>query len=149
MTTSNAVVMGASPQAIFALASATERWPQILPHYRFVRVLTEDGPRRVVEMAAWRDRIPIRWTAEQINDPERPHIRFHHIVGWTRGMDVEWIFTPVAEGTEVCIEHRLAFQFPVAAEWLGRHVVGEFFVHDVATKTLAAMKRLVEAPGAA
>jgi ribosome-associated toxin RatA of RatAB toxin-antitoxin module len=144
MTTSNAIVMRATPQAIFALASATERWPELLPHYRYVRVLRDDGARRLVEMAAWRDRIPIRWTAEQSNDPARPHIRFKHVAGWTRGMDVEWIFTPVAEGTEVRIEHRLAFQFPIAADWLGRHVVGDYFVHDVATKTLATMKRLVE-----
>jgi ribosome-associated toxin RatA of RatAB toxin-antitoxin module len=144
ITTSNAIVMRASPQTIFALASATERWPELLPHYRYVRVLRDDGLLRVVEMAAWRDRIPIRWTAEQTNDPVRPHIGFKHVAGWTKGMDVEWIFTPCAEGTEVRIEHRLAFQFPIAAEWLGKHVVGDYFVHDVASKTLATMKRLVE-----
>jgi ribosome-associated toxin RatA of RatAB toxin-antitoxin module len=144
--TSNEIVIAAPAKRIYDLAVATERWPDILPHYRYVRVLEERGSSRVVEMAAWRDFIPIRWVAEQSGDPERPIIRFHHIAGWTRGMDVEWRFEPHAEGTHVTIAHRLAFQFPFAADWLGRNVVGKFFIHDVAGKTLARMKVLAEAP---
>lgn len=144
-TTSNSVVMFAPAQTIYRLAAATERWPEILPHYRYVRVLEQRESSRIVEMSAWRGRIPIRWTAEQTNDPERPHIAFHHIAGWTRGMDVEWTFERADGGTLVRIEHRLDFRFPVAREWLGRHVVCDFFVHHVAGKTLAVMKRLSEA----
>jgi ribosome-associated toxin RatA of RatAB toxin-antitoxin module len=143
-TASNSIVMLAPAQAIYRLASATERWPEILPHYRRVRVLEERGASRIVEMAAWRGRIPIRWIAEQTSDPERPHIAFRHIAGWTRGMDVEWTFEPAGAGTLVRIEHRLDFRFPVAREWLGRHVVCDYFVHYVAGKTLAVMKDLAE-----
>src|SRR2546426_6937568 len=35
---------------VFAAASSVSRWPAILPHYRWVRLL-DDG---LVEMAAWR-----------------------------------------------------------------------------------------------
>jgi hypothetical protein len=97
-------------------------------------------------MAAWRDVFPIQWIAEQTNDPTRPHIAFHHVRGATRGMDVEWIFTPLdAHRTNVTIVHRLVFRFPVAANWLGRHVVSDYFIHGVATKTLARIKLLAEA----
>jgi uncharacterized membrane protein len=143
--TSNEIVIAAPAERIYALAAATERWPEILPHYRSVDVLESRGAWRLVRMAAWRDAFPISWTAEQTNDPQRPHIAFHHVRGWTRGMDVEWLFDPVPGGTRVRIEHRLAFQFPVAAGWLGDHVVGDFFVKDVASKTLARMKELAEA----
>lgn len=143
-TTNNVIVIDAPAETIYRLASATERWPEIFPHYRRVRVLSGDGLSRTVEMAARRDWIPIRWVAEQINDPGVPHIRFRHIAGWTKGMDVEWIFIPRGESTEVQIVHRLAFRFPFAAEWLGEHVVGGFFVRYVANKTLACMKRLAE-----
>lgn len=144
-TASNSMQMFAPAQTIYRLAAATERWPEILPHYRSVRVLEQRGSSRVVEMAAWRSGIPIRWTAQQTNDPERPHIAFHHTAGWTRGMDVEWTFESADGGTLVRIEHRLDFRFPVASDWLGRHVVCDFFVHHVAAKTLAVMKRLSEA----
>ena len=140
----NAIEIGADAATIFAFASATERWPEYLPHYRWVRVLEEHGAMRVVEMAAVRGLIPIRWVAEQRNDPSRPHIAFRHVRGWTRGMEVEWRFEPITGGTRVAIEHRLEFRFPIAASWLGKHVVAEFFIHDVATKTLARMKQLAE-----
>lgn len=143
--TRNTLEIAAPAETVYALASATERWPQILPHYRYVRVLAENGPTRLVAMSAWRDVFPVRWTAEQTNDPQTPHIAFHHLRGWTRGMDVEWLFERFAGGTRVTIEHRLQFAFPFAAEWLGRHVVSDYFVHGVAAKTLARMKTLAEA----
>jgi ribosome-associated toxin RatA of RatAB toxin-antitoxin module len=142
--TANEIVIAAEPSTIFALASATERWPQLLPHYRFVRVLEGDDRRRIVEMAARRGAFPVRWTAEQTNDPDRAHIAFRHLRGWTRGMEVEWLFERSAAGTRVRIVHRLEFQFPVARDWLGRHVVSDFFIRDIAGKTLACMKRLAE-----
>jgi ribosome-associated toxin RatA of RatAB toxin-antitoxin module len=143
--TTNEIVIAAPPQRIYELAAATERWPALLPHYRYVRVLEERSGGRIVEMAARRDFIPIRWVAEQINDPTLPSIRFRHIAGWTRGMDVAWRFEPLGAQTRVTIEHHLAFIFPLAADWLGRHVVSDFFVDNVARKTLARMKVLAEA----
>lgn len=111
-----------------------------------MRLLDERGATRTVEMAARHGIVPLRWTAEQTNDPVRPHIAFHHVAGPTRGMDVEWIFTPLDDArTRVRIVHRLAFIFPVAAEFLGKHVVSDIFIHGVANKTLAHMKLLAEA----
>ncbi|HTD35012.1 MAG TPA: SRPBCC family protein [Candidatus Elarobacter sp.] len=143
-TTRNTVEIAASAERIYELASATERWPEILPHYRYVRVLERHGATRVVAMSAWQDVFPLRWVAEQTNDPRTPHIAFRHVRGWTRGMDVDWIFEPTATGTRVTIEHRLRFLFPVAAEWLGKHLVSDYFIHGVAAKTLARMKALAE-----
>ena len=143
--TRNTIEVAAPARAVYELAAATERWPEILPHYRYVRVLENRGATRVVAMCAWRDVFPISWIAMQTNDPATPHIAFHHLRGWTRGMDVEWVFEELSHGTRVTIEHRLKFRFPVAAEWLGEHVVSGYFVHGVAAKTLLRMKQLAEA----
>jgi hypothetical protein len=118
----------------------------VLPHYRWVRLLDGGATTRTVEMAARLGIVPLRWTATQINDPARPHIAFHHVAGPACGMDVEWIFTPLDGGrTRVTIVHRLAFAFPFAAEFIGRHVVSGVFIHGVASRTLAHIKRLAEA----
>lgn len=143
--TTTSVDVEADASTVFSFAAATERWPEYLSHYRYVRILSERGATRIVEMAARRSWIPIRWTAEQTNDPSRPHIAFRHVRGWTRGMEVEWRFEPIAGGTRVSIEHRLQFRFPVAAQWLGRHVISDFFIDYVARRTLARMKALAEA----
>lgn len=141
----NAIEIAAPAAVVYRLASATERWPALLPHYRFVRVLGERGPVRTVEMGAWRHVFLIRWVAEQTNDPVRPHIRFRHVRGWTRGMDVEWQFVALSDRrTRVTIVHRLQFAFPVAAEWLGRYVVAGYFIDGIATRTLARIKLLAE-----
>lgn len=142
--TRNAIDIAAPAQTIYALAAATERWPEILPHYRYVRILGRSGASRTVAMGAWQDVFPIAWVAEQTNDAATPHIAFRHVRGWTRGMDVEWLFEPTATGTRVTIEHRLRFRFPFAAAWLGKHLVSDYFVHGVAAKTLARIKALAE-----
>lgn len=146
---STSIVIAAPAATIYEFASATERWPLILPHYRYVRVRESEGARRIVEMAAWRHVFPLRWVAEQTNDPHRPHIAFHHIAGPTRGMDVEWAFEPSGDLTRVTIEHRLTFAFPVVGPALGRYVVGGYFIDGVARRTLARMKVLAEAAAAA
>jgi ribosome-associated toxin RatA of RatAB toxin-antitoxin module len=143
--TRNTVDIAAPPAVVYALGAQTERWPEILPHYRYVRILERRGATRVVAMGAWQDVFPIRWVAEQTNDPATPHIAFRHVRGWTRGMDVEWIFEAIGGGTRVTIEHRLPFAFPIAAEWLGKHLVSDYFIHGVAAKTLARVKQLAEA----
>lgn len=142
--TRNAIDIAAPAQTIYALAAATERWPEILPHYRYVRILGRSGASRTVAMGARHGIFPISWVAEQTNDAATPHIAFRHVRGWTRGMDVEWLFEPTATGTRVTIEHRLRFRFPIAGAWLGKHLVCGYFVHGVAAKTLARIKALAE-----
>ena len=141
----NEITIAAPLQRIYALASATERWPLILPHYRYVRILEAHGSRRVVQMGALRGRIPVSWCAEQVNDPLRPHIEFRHVAGWTKDMVVQWMFEPGTDGVHVVIVHELDFHFPIAARFIGRYVIGRFFVHSIANATLARIKAIAEA----
>lgn len=136
MKMTNDVLIDAPPDRIFAFASATERWPEILPHYRFVRILQGGGARRIVEMAARRGFIPVRWRAEQTNDMLTPEIEFRHLNGWTKGMRVRWTFTPEGLATRVCIEHEL--DSPIA------HIAGKYFIDPIASRTLRCMKTLAE-----
>lgn len=145
MQMSNAIVIAAPPQRIFERASDTPHWPQMLAHYRYVRVLASDGARTVVEMAANRPfdglgmMIPVRWRAEQINDPALPEIFFRHLGGWTKGMRVYWRFTPLENGaTRVRIDHEL--DSPLAP------FIGKYFIDPIATRTLARMKEICEQP---
>lgn len=132
----NEIYIAAGAASIFERAAATEYWPQLLPHYRYVRILQKDGARRTVEMAAWRGAIPVRWRAEQVNDPATPEIHFRHVAGWTRGMDVVWRFEPQGAGTRVIIDHE--WTSPLAA------FIGKYFIDPIAGRTLAHMKLAAE-----
>lgn len=142
------IFMRAPAAAIYALTQDVARWPELLPHYRWVRVLEEAERERLVEMAARRDFIPVRWTARQRLFPEQPRIEFEHVGGWTTGMRVAWTFEALPGGTRVSIAHAVnCVRVPIAREWFGRHVVADFFVQPIAGKTLARVKEIVETRG--
>jgi len=144
IATATGITIAAPAATIFAYAAATERWPLILPHYRYVRLHAGDATRRIVEMAAWRDVFPLHWIAEQVNDPATPHIAFRHIAGPVRGMEVAWRFVTVGVVTEVTIEHRLDAPSALVATPLGTWFAGEYAIAGVARRTLACMKRVAE-----
>ncbi len=47
----NAIVIAAPAEVIYGFAADTPRWPEFLPHYRYVRVRERDGTRLVVDMS--------------------------------------------------------------------------------------------------
>jgi len=139
------VEMAAPPAAVYALAQDIARWPAMLPHYRYVRVLEDSGTQRLAVMAARRDWIPVRWVAEERLRPEIPRIEFTHRGGWTTGMEVAWVFEPVANGTRVTITHDLStLTRPLIRSRWGRQLIAEFFIQPIAGRTLARIKSLVE-----
>jgi aromatase len=140
----------ARPEAVFALAAAVEDWPRILPHYRRVRVLSDDGAgRRTVDMAARRDVVggvgfPLHWVAVETTYPAEHRIEFTHAWGITRGMRVTWTIEPQADtGVLVSIRHVFQPAWPVP-DRLVRQVVGEYFVNGVARRTLRLIGELAE-----
>jgi ribosome-associated toxin RatA of RatAB toxin-antitoxin module len=148
MQTENHIEIRGSARRVFELASDVLRWPVILPHYRWVKLAGPDGSRRTVEMAAHRDGIPVRWTAVQEVFPGEDRITFRHIKGPTTGMDVEWKIEDTPGGiAHVCIWHGFTHPWPVVGPFIGEYVVGRFFVHNIAGKTLATIKKIVEGEG--
>ena len=142
----------APAELVFAAASQVERWPELLPHYRWVRFLERGAGSSVVEMAAWRPfgalRYPTWWVSEMWVDQARLEVRYRHIRGITRGMDVVWKLVPVGPVTDVTIVHEWTGpSWPLirrpAAEW----VIGPVFIHGIASLTLAGIARYLESTG--
>jgi hypothetical protein len=146
MHSANRVEMAADLDRIVALAVDTERWPTILPHYRWVTLLDGGGDQKTVEMAARRGRIPVRWRAVQTveRDGPAPVIRFRHIGGVTKGMDVAWTFQPVVNGYAVTIDHEFAPPWPLVGDIIANRIIGPHFIEAIAGKTLATIKGIVE-----
>jgi hypothetical protein len=95
-------------------------------------------------MAATRSGIPISWTSEQIVDRKALEVRFHHLKAFTKGMRVVWTFQDAPGGVLVEIEHDLAFRVNFLAPIVDK-IIGDFFIHHIANKTLRDMKAYVEA----
>jgi ribosome-associated toxin RatA of RatAB toxin-antitoxin module len=143
MHKTNSIVIRAPKMSIFETAANLELWPRILPHYRYIQYLERSPNRNVVIMAATRSGIPISWTSEQMIDREELEVRFHHLKAFTKGMQVIWSFRDTQDGVRVEISHQLRFRIPALAP-IFDPIIGDFFIGNIANKTLRCMKAYVE-----
>jgi hypothetical protein len=80
-----------------------------------------------------------------VHPPER-QVRYRHVRGITRGMDVVWQFTAVDGATDVEIVHDWTGpRWPLIGRLAADLVIGPVFIHGIASRTLAGIKRYVEA----
>ena len=98
MQSTTSIEMAAPPELVFRLARDVERWDRLLPHYVRSRVVGRgaDGT-RLTEFVARRPLIgllglglPVAWRARTWAEPDTLQLRFVHVAGATRGMDVTW-----------------------------------------------------------
>ena len=150
METVDERLVRAPVDVIFALARDVERWPEHLRHYRSVRFRARalDGG-GLVEMRASRPFGPLRWPtwwlSEMAVDAATPSVRFRHVGGITRGMDVEWSFHPTAEGTRVRILHAWGgASWPLVGRLAATALIGPVFIHGIASRTLKGLAKVAE-----
>lgn len=136
----------------FDIARHVQLWPGYLPHYRRVRFRerASDGG-GLVEMSAWRPvgslpgGWPTWWLSQMAVDPARPAIRFRHVEGITRGMEVEWTFDEHAEGTLVRIVHAWnGPHWPLVGVFAATTIIGPHFIRAIAERTLKGVGEVAE-----
>lgn len=142
----------APPDAAFRSAADVERWPDILPHYRWVRFRDREGfGEGVVEMAAWRDfvgplRYPTWWVSRMRCDAASRRVWYRHLEGVTAGMDVVWELDPEGSGTRARIVHEWTGpRWPLVGALAADLVIGPRFISHIATRTLAGVAADAEA----
>lgn len=141
--TGNSIHIRAPREKIFDLVSNLDRWPELLPHYRYIRTLEPTDKGNIVQMSATRSGIPLTWVSEYWADKRALELHFLHLRKWTKGMKVVWTLTPTRDGTRVEIIHDLKFRIPLLA-WLAEPIISGFFIENVANKTLATFKAHLE-----
>jgi len=134
---------------VFTAASTVTRWPDILPHYRWVRMLDEG----LVEMAAWRPfglvKYPTWWVSEMTIDRPAGEIRYRHVRGITRGMDVVWRLVEDGGGSGGAVDVEIVHtwegpRWPLIGGLAANLVIGPIFIHGIASRTLAGIKHAAE-----
>ena len=143
MHTESSILINAPMSEVFAMTSDLTRWPAYLPHYRWVRWI-EGGPDSgIVQMAALRGSIPIKWISEYRRDAAKQELCFRHLSAFTKGMEVRWIYEQRPGGVHITIDHELSFRWPLLAP-VANPVIGEFMIGWVAPRTLSGFKKLLE-----
>lgn len=146
MVTLDELTCRAHPDIAFQVAADVERWPDILPHYRWVRFLRKDSfAQGVVEMAAWRQFGPVGyptwWASEMEHDAAARVVRYRHIRGVTAGMDVVWKVRALpGAGSHLSILHEWDGPgWPLIGRFAAEHVIGPRFVSHIAGLTLSGV----------
>ena len=148
MQSTTTIEIAAPPALVFRLARDVERWDRLLPHYVRSRVVGRgaDGT-QLTEFVARRPLIgflglglPVAWRARTWSEPDTLQLRFVHVAGATRGMDVTWRIERLGDGARVSIDHDFRPRLPGFAAFVDRA-----FTRPIAGRTLATFKALAEA----
>jgi ribosome-associated toxin RatA of RatAB toxin-antitoxin module len=142
--TENEIVIRAPLEKVFQTTADLLLWPRVLPHYRWVRILERGEDGLIVNMAARRGWLPIQWTSRFSVDGATRELHFQHLKAFTRGMNVKWTYTTTDDGVRVQISHEMDRRSALG-RWFARRILGDLFIRPVASQTLAAFKRHLEA----
>jgi ribosome-associated toxin RatA of RatAB toxin-antitoxin module len=147
VNSSIAIDIDAPAALVFTLARDVERWAALLPHYSKSRVVERrvDGS-VVADFVARRPLIgvlglglPVTWRSRAWSEPDTLRLRFVHLAGATRGMDVTWRIEPRGVGCRVTIAHEFRPRVVVFAAFVDR-----WFTRSIAGRTLATFQALAE-----
>ena len=141
----------APPELVYRLARDVTAWADLLPHYARSRVVeTRPDGSRVVDFIARRPFVPVlglglpvTWRARTWHEPATRRLRFVHVAGATKGMDVTWRIEPKDAAGRTCritIEHDFTPAIPGFAAFVDR-----VFTTAIAGRTLATFGALAEA----
>ena len=152
MRSTIAIEVDAPPGLVFALARDVERWERLLPHYSRSRAVERraDGS-VVVDLVARRPLIgvlglglPVTWRSRTWSEPATLSLRFIHVAGASKGMDVTWRIDAVGTGSRISIDHEFRPTLPLFSGSFA-FLVDRVFTRPIAGRTLATFKALAEA----
>ena len=145
--------IAAPPELVYRVARHVTRWERLLPHYsRSVAVRADEDGALVCDFVARRPfvpvlglGIPVTWRSRAWHEPATRRLRFVHVAGATKGMDVTWTIEPAVladgrAGARVEITHEFAPAIPGLAA-----VVDAMFTRPIAGRTLATFRAIAEA----
>ena len=139
--------VAAPPELVYRLARDVTRWERLLPHYSRSVAIRDDGDALVCDFIARRPfvpllglGIPVTWRSRTWHEPATRRLRFVHVAGATKGMDVTWTIEPAGAGARVEIAHDFQPRLPGFAP-----LVDRAFTRPIAGRTLATFKVLAEA----
>jgi ribosome-associated toxin RatA of RatAB toxin-antitoxin module len=159
MRTTIGIDIDAPPELVFHLARDVTRWELLLPHYTRSRAVgrAADGT-TICAFVAQRALVPViglglpvAWRSRTWSEPTSRRLRFFHVAGATRGMDVTWTIEPAADGTRIEIAHDFERRLPIPGlgallgDGLFPAIVDRWFTRHIAGRTLATFKVLAEA----
>jgi coenzyme Q-binding protein COQ10 len=141
------ITIGVPVAKVYETARDVERFPEYMPNLRSVEVVERQGNRVVTRWVGEVEdlRIKIRWTEEDVWDPEARTCTFRQIEGDYKTLRGLWRFVDLGDGktrfeSEVEIEYDVPLIGPLIKGLIAKKA------KENLDHTLAAVKRQAESP---
>jgi ribosome-associated toxin RatA of RatAB toxin-antitoxin module len=153
MRSSIGIDVAAAPDVVFVLARDVTSWERLLPHYVRSRMIRREADGRLVcsfvAVRPWSRLvglgIPVAWRSRTWSDEASRTLRFVHLAGATKGMDVTWRIEASEAGCRVTIVHDFDRALPLLGAERFARLVDRLFTRPIAGRTLATFKVIAEA----
>ena len=142
---SKSVLIWYSPEEMFDLVTAVEKYPQFLPWCDRAKVLEEDSTGMVAEVGIAFGGIHQSFTTRNTHDPGR-RVQMHLIKGPFSRLEGDWHFLPVGDGSQRACKVELKMSYGFESMALAA-VVGPVFGRIAGSLVDAFVKRAQQVYG--
>lgn len=142
---SKSVLIWYSPEEMFDLVTAVEKYPQFLPWCDRAKVLKEDSTGMVAEVGIAFGGIHQSFVTRNVHDPGR-RVQMHLIKGPFSRLEGDWHFLPVGDGSQRACKVELKMSYGFESMALAA-VVGPVFGRIASSLVDAFVKRAQQVYG--
>lgn len=107
------------PAQAYAVVEDIERFPEFMPNVEAIRILEDDGRRKVAHWDTMIDDAPLDWVEEGIYERDEMRVRFKALEGVFDRFDGFWQVKPAGGGSEVIFELEYSIGLPEIDEIIG------------------------------
>lgn len=141
--TVNSILIKADIDRVFSVAADMEKYPEFIPSYKEVKVVSREGNKMLVERIGQVGKKMVKWKSCVMLEPNSS-IYAEQIEGPIKGMQIQWLFEDTKDGVQITLTHAFEYKkIPLIGNLIGRLIVARI-VKQMADETLKGIKTKVE-----
>jgi len=141
--TLNSIIIKASLDKVFSVATDMEKYPEFIPSYKKVKILSRNGNKMIVERIGSVGSKSVYWKSSVSLEPNKS-ITAEQLEGPIKGMQIKWLFEDTKDGVKITLTHDFEYKkIPLIGNLIGRLIVARI-VKQMAKETLKGIKTRVE-----
>lgn len=141
--TVNSILIKADLNRVFSVAADMEKYPEFIPSYKEVKVVSREGNKMIVERIGQVGKKTVKWKSCVMLEPNKS-IYAEQLEGPIKGMQIQWLFEDTRDGVKITLTHDFEYKkIPLIGSLIGKLIVAKI-VKQMADETLKGIKIKVE-----
>ncbi len=140
--TVNSILIKADINRVFSVATDMEKYPEFIPSYKEVKVVSREGNKMIVERSGQVGKKTVKWKSCVTLTPPKS-IHAEQLEGPIKGMQIQWLFEDTRDGVKITLTHDFEYKkIPLLGNLIGRLIVARI-VKKMAEETLKGISKRV------